>query len=631
MSFPTVNTSRLLLKWWNLDPENEISIAEALTAYGNWLEASESYMSRKQTADVHSRLYMGASIANFTAWKSFYANSLSTKLKRNIIASCVDTAMNRIAGTRPAPKFLTNGADFNMRRKAPKLDKFGKGMLIQSRSYELGPIIFRDACIFGTGISKICGDKKTKIISNERVFPWNIFIEESDAFFGNGKPRTMTEKRYVDRQVLCQYYPKFISEIMAERGQEVKTDITEPSDRVAVWESWHLPSTPDSKDGRHAIAINNALLFQEEWTRPHFPFAIIKWQEPVIGFWGGGIAGALTTLQYEINYLLSKIQFSMDALGVTKILMNSAGNTPRTHINNEIGTIITYAGNVPPVVVPQQSVHPELFQQVDRLVQQAYAEIGLSELSAESRKPAGLDSGKALREYNDIESERFIIIQKAYEQYFMDIVACALDEAREIPGFSVDVPDKKEQVKIDWKDVDLQRDAYRIQCFPMSMLPQTPAGRTQQIDEWQRSGTITQEQGMELMDIPDLEEATSLATAAIRATRKRVESMLDTDDTYQSPEPYDDLRGALRYVNSVYLDEREKGCPEDKLDLLRRYMNELTALMNPPPAQPPVEQPGQAQSPQVGSPAVPQTPVQPLEAPGQSGKPAITDPGQMVS
>jgi hypothetical protein len=42
-------------------------------------------------------------------------------------------------------------------------------------------------------------------------------------------------------------------------------------------------------------------------------------------------------------------------------------------------------------------------------------------LSAAAQKPAGLDSGKALREYNDIESDRFMTIGQAYERYYLQL------------------------------------------------------------------------------------------------------------------------------------------------------------------------------------------------------------------
>jgi hypothetical protein len=44
-----------------------------------------------------------------------------------------------VAKNKPAPQFLTSGADYSMRRKAEKLNKFGKGMLHQSGMYRIAP------------------------------------------------------------------------------------------------------------------------------------------------------------------------------------------------------------------------------------------------------------------------------------------------------------------------------------------------------------------------------------------------------------------------------------------------------------------------------------------------------------
>jgi|SRR6478609_7736113 len=595
--FLTADTHCSDLRWWNVDPEKAQDVAAAAVSYAKHIEESSSQKWRERMFQRHARLYGNAEILGLKPWEFATYGPDTARLQMNVIASCIDTATAKIAANRPAPQFLTNGADFEMRRKAPKLNKFGKGMLHQSKSYELGPTTFRDASTFGTAFSKVLGDKDEKCINNERVFPWDILVEDRDGY--HGKPRTMTQRAYIDRAVLLETWPDHAEAIERAATKEVRGDGS-PTSQVTVYESWHLKSGRKAKDGRHVIAIDGALLFQEAWDRPNFPFAVLYWERPVAGFWGRGIAERLTGIQVEINKLLDRVQKSMHLLGVTKIILQAGSGVPKAHLNNDIGAILTVnAGAQAPTVVPQQSVHPEIFAHLDRLYQRAFDEVGISQLAAQSRKPVGLDSGKALREFSDIESERFVIPGRAYEQWFMDVVALGLDEAREIPGFSVDVPDKNMKVEIRWADVNLERDAYVLQCFPESLLPQTPAGRSQTVAEWQKAGWITPERAMELADIPDLEEAGDIATAPLRAVRARVCAMLDDGD-YQAPEAYDNLQVCVQYTQAVYLDEREKGAPEKTLELLRRFMNEAAAMLAPPPAAP---QPG------------PQAPVGPPPAP----------------
>lgn len=612
-NFPTAATDRADLRWWTKKPEdtNDLELAGAVVAYARHIEEAGSQKFREQMFQRHARMYGNAEILGLKPWEFTAWRAHETRLQMNVIASCVDTATAKIAANRPAPQFLTNGADFELRRKAPKLNKFGKGMLHQSRSYETGPTIFRDGCIFGTGISKVIGDKDEKTIGNERVFPWDILIEDRDGH--KGKPRTLTQRAHIDKAVLIEAWPQHADAIVQASAKGDKGDAS-ASDQVVVYESWHLKSGPKATDGRHVIVIDGATLYQEAWDRPTFPFAVFRWENPIAGWWGRGIAERLTGIQIEINKLLERVQRSMHLLGVTKIILQAGSGVPKAHLNNDIGAILTVnAGAQAPTVVPQQSVHPEIFAHLDRLYQRAFDEVGISQLAAQSRKPVGLDSGKALREFSDIESERFVVPGRAYEQWFMDVVALGLDEARAIPGFKVDVPDKNQKIEVKWTDVNLDRDAYVLQCFPESLLPQTPAGRSQQVSEWQKAGWITSERAMELADIPDLEEAGDIATAPLRAIRSRVAAMLDEDD-YQAPESYDKLDVCVSYTLAVYLDEREKGCPEKKLDLLRRYMNEAAAMLQPPPATPP---PG-PQAPPPGA----QMPPAPMAGP--SGQPIMS-------
>ena len=82
--------------------------------------------------------------------------------------------------------------------------------------------------------------------------------------------------------------------------------------------------------------------------------------------------------------LLQRIQNMMRMLGVTKVIVEQQSGVPKAHINNEVGTIYhVAAGSRPPTVVAPQSVHPEYFQQLDRLYQRAFQEIGISELASD--------------------------------------------------------------------------------------------------------------------------------------------------------------------------------------------------------------------------------------------------------
>jgi hypothetical protein len=540
---------------------------------------SESVRARRDACLRYARLYGNSEILGLS-FNEYTRRRSDERLALNVIASCIDTATAKIAKNKPAPQFLTNGADYDTRRKADKLNKFGKGLLHVSNAYRSGPAIFRDACTFGKGWVKVYSEGKR--ICAERTFPWELLFDDCEAMYG--APRTLIQRKFVDRAVALEAWggetrkrkAAILDSSPAEKDAPGRDKL---ADQIEVFEAWHLPSGKNAGDGRHVICVERGVLFDEAWSRDHFPFATYTLEDPIAGWWGIGMAERLVGIQYEINTLLRKIQETMRRFS-TMVIVDSAANIPKPHFNNAIGNILTVPGmDKAPVVVPPQTVHPEMFEQLDRLYQRAFEEVGVSALSARSQKPAGLDSGVALREYNDIESERFVIAGQRYEQFYMDIVRLGIEEARAIPGFTVDVPDRREKVEIAWKDVRLEEAGYVLQCFPASLLPQTPAGRLATIQELLGAGLLSPDAAMDLLDFPDLEDAMGGINAGRNAVRSRVAAMLDGGE-YKSPEPFDDLQAIVTMVPRVYLEERERGCPEDRLEMLRDYVEEAQALLD---------------------------------------------------
>ena len=326
------------------------------------------------------------------------------------------------------------------------------------------------------------------------------------------------------------------------------TSAAELENLIKVVESWHLPSgkTKDEKgksikhDGKHTICINNKTLFEEEYTKNYFPFVFFRWNEKPIGFWGLGLSEQLQGLQLEINKILRTIQVSMHLCSIPKIFVEASSKVVTAHLNNKIGGIIKYAGT-PPKYEALGSIPPELFTHLDRLYERAYEISGVSQLSAQSLKPGGLDSGKAIREYNDIESERFMEVGQRYEKSFIDAAQIMIDLAKECyeekGEFKVKIKGKKFIETIDWSEVDMEEDKFLMDIFPTSALSNTPSGRLQDVQELLQAGFISKEDGMKLLDFPDLEGTMSLINAGIEDIEHMIEQMIDKGN-YQTPEPY---------------------------------------------------------------------------------------------
>ena len=560
--------------WW----EKKSKPHEQIYGIVRFLQKHQSSVHQQNIRSL--RLYGNYNVLGITA--STYSQNQNfmnptDRVALNIVKSMVDTVTNKIAKNKPKPMFLTEGGNWKQQRKAKRLGKFIDGKFYEMDIYAKGLQAFRDACIFGTGALKYY--REGSDICVERVFIDEIVADLNESLYG--EPRSIYQTKYIPREVLCRMYPEHEIKIkMAKQADDFRPLHQGLSNNVVVVESWHLPSGKDAKDGRHVICIENETLFDEVYEKDSFPFVFLRWTTRPIGFYGAGLAEELQGLQIEINKILRTIQISFHLTGIPWILIESGSKVNKAHLNNEIAHGVVYSGTPPQVYTPTP-VNPQLFEHLERLYMKAYQVAGVSELAAQSQKPAGLNSGKALREFNDIESERFITIGQAYENFYMEGAKRIVDLAKEIHEDGEDprvlAKHKSCVQEIKWSEVDLKQDEYIMQVFPVSSLSSSPAGRLQDIQEFIQAGLIPQEFATKLMDFPDLEEFLSLANASIEDIERTIEQIIDEGE-YQPPEPFQRLDLGIQMMQSAYLKAKADKVEEERLELMRRWISEADAL-----------------------------------------------------
>ena len=556
--------TRESFRWWERDSNSDKG-KEAATSISMVLDmlAKNQDMRIKQQL-ISARLYgnmliMGLNGLSFSKLSAIHP-ALKERISYNVVQSAIDTVVSKTTKNKPKPFYLTSGGDYKAQRKCKKLNQFIEGVFFIQKAYLWGERAMRDGCVWGDGFTHVF--IKNGKIQFERVIPQEIWVDDLEAFYG--EPCNMHRAKNVDRDCVIADYPKFRKEI--EKCPAAKPDTTGSSgtvsDLVTLRESWHLPSGPDTHDGRHVISLDNCVLWSEEWEDPWFPFARFTWWERVFGFFGQGLAEQIQNIQLEINKLLNIIQRSYHLGGTFKVLLENGSKIVKEHINNDIGALIMYHGTKPEYVIPPL-VPPEIYGHLKTLKDAAYEQAGISQLSATSQKPEGLDSGKALRVFNDIESERFISVGHAYERYYLELGFLAVQMAKKISkqtgkGYSVKVPGKRFLLTVDWKDIDFDEDAYIMQVFPISSLPNDPSGRLQTIQEYIQAGFLTPREGKRLLNFPDLELVEGLQNAAEDYITEILDRIVDDGEITQ-PEALDDLVLAREMALEYYQRGRCKG------------------------------------------------------------------------
>lgn len=579
--------------WWKAKTDQELQFQVLDTV--SFLKTQQQYRQRQMS--VHARLYGNLPLANFAGnnWTSMGTQKNNLPVDRptfNVVQSCVDTLTSRITQSKPRPVFLTDGANYKKRNLAKQLNRFTAGEFYQTKAYELGEQAFRDAAVLGDGCVKIYETDDCKV-GLERVLIGELYVDANDAFYG--APRCLYHLKLVDRSVLHELYPKDKKAIETSTqaypdnsGDSQKTI----SDQVMIAEAWHLPSSHEAEDGRHVIVCEGGVLCDEPWKKKYFPFAMLGYCSRLVGFMHQGLAEQLTGTQIEINKLLITISQSISLVGVPRVFVEDGSKVVKAHLNDQIGAIVTYRGTKPQYEVAP-CVPAELYAQLQRLIDYAYQQSGISALAASSQKPAGLNSGEAIRNYDDLQSDRFASISKRYAEFYKDlaykIIELAKDIAERDGKYQTVYPDKDGTQEIDLPDVKLLEDSFVIQCFDSSSLPRDPAGRLQKVTEMMQAGIIDPTEGRRLLDFPDLEQSDKLATAAKERILKQLDDIVESGK-YDPPDPFTDLQQASTLVVQYYNLYAAVQLEESKLEMLRNYQQQVLSLVQqatpPPPPQP---------------------------------------------
>ena len=516
------------------------------------------------------------------------------RVQMNICQAMVDTICAKVTSQQTKVQFLTEGGDFTSQQKAKRLTKFCSGLFNMSNLYRVAPLIFRDAAVLGMGVMKIF-ERDGKVLV-ERVFPNEIIIDDAESI--SGEPRQYFQRKFIPVEILKGMFPKKAKEI--ENAERVDSGDPGVSAMVECIEAWHLPSSEGADDGRHCLLIDGVDLLVESYERTRPPFIFMRWTPRMLGFFAEGLCSQLTGLQVELNFLCRQISLNM-RLATPKVFLESGSQISSGTISNETWGICEYTGTPPQFFVPQTTA-PEVLQHLDRIFARAYEIAGISSLESQAKKPAGLESGVALREYASQASTRYAAIQRAYESMFLEAADHMLElvRAADADGVDLDVMSigDKDLQRIKWSDIKLDKE---------------PASKLQSVTELAQSGLIDPAQAMLLLDYPDTEALTHLLTSDYHDVMHIISEMLEKGK-FVPPEPFQNLQLATKLVNSAYLRAKSQGAPEDRLDLLRRYLESATVLLAEA-MQPVGAAPGEAQmqqsAPSAGSGGMP--PVDPMQ------------------
>jgi len=562
--------------------------------------------------------------------------------------SIANAAQAKLAGQqKPKVQFVTSDSDWQTKRKSKKLDRFVEGQFMQAIGsyadvWQLMLRVFLDACVFPTGGAvKVFADEEDGRVSYERVFTWELFVDPLEARYG--QPRNKFHVYPYDRDELIEKFPEQRDALerapeYVEEGEAEWTGTKRISNQIRVCEAWRLPFSKN-KPGRHVIAVNDAVLVDEDWTRNEFPFIEIHWSKHLVGSDGTSLVEEVASIADVVNDTVQRMSDSHKRTSMGVLCYEDGSMREEDLRTNEDGINLRSApGKAPPTYIQPLPFGPANVQFLQMNQAELHDISGVSEMLTSGDKPTGLTAAVAIRATEDVQSKRFSVIYRAYEESFVSLarhtVACTRELYAQNKDFESRWTGKGFLKTLKWSDVDLEDDRYVIQIYPVGEVKNTPADRLQLIQEMNAAGKVSDESLIEVIKYLD----SSKELESVSRQRELVESYVDQwlDATpeaeqegtfrYRPPIPWmPSLPDALVQVAQAYLEAEMDDVPDFNKDFFLRFMQEVDLEIQKKEARAAANAAGKPMAPQadMGAPGM----MAPPPAPGPTLPPGPPAPG----
>jgi len=125
--------------------------------------------------------------------------------------------------------------------------------------------------------------------------------------------------------------------------------------------------------------------------------------------------------------------------------------------------------------------------------------------------------------------------------------------------------------------VSLEEDEYDLQVWPTNILPETPEGRLQTVQEMVNSGIMPRDVAIAQLNVPVLYDWVDEETASREQIEMCLGSIVD-DAKYIAPDPIADLNLAIKMAGAEVLESQINGLEPYKQQLLTRFLDAAIKL-----------------------------------------------------
>lgn len=464
----------------------------------------------------------------------------------NVIKSVIDSLVSKLSNNKVRPFFAPVDGTFKTKKVIRQAQQFFD---IYYDKINLNNIIsetFKDACIFDIGY----------ILIN----PFTFEVER---------------------------VPSYCIEELNVNGENKVALIKWIHQPSLALDRYNISTSRQYVNIEMLIKEDEAILYVDEKkvktiTTTGYPIVNVYYNEPINNGKTVSIVDELEGVQTQIDLINAKIAATSQLTPANLVFIDEQSGLKSSDVNNkdcQIYPVGIQPGNTanPVNVVTPVPFDPSWSAMLDFYINKAYDMIGISQLSAQSRKPSGLDSGVALQTMEDIESDRFEVQVNHFINAYIDVTRKLIEI---IPGDVEILPADKYQSTMTWASIKEQDNLYKVQYSAATSLSKDPAERAKQIIQMSQIGLINPSKAAELMDMPDLTDAYTDAESVSMAVAAVINNAVEYD-LYDVPD-YISLTSLAREItleqNQLFISMSAGKDNSEVVESLRR-LNNLDAIV----------------------------------------------------
>lgn len=507
-----------------------------------------NYMMARYTGDPTLNIRQ----SNDYNYQMYFSADSNVVTSTNVIKSVIDTIVSKISNQKVRPYFNTVKSNFETKQVVREAQRFFDILFDKQKVHDKVVHAFRDACIFGVGYLFIDVEDEYKI---KVLPPWTVGLQSTQKGYG-----------YTFKDVLIKRnnYP---TELL--KTNKYNTDFVQRCTYI-------------STEGKWLDIINNEVVESKDYKMDILPLITIYYNKPIFGTRTTSLVQDLDSIQSQIDLINDKIAAASLLTPAQTVYVMEGTNINVDNVNNRTGNV--YPIKMPPGVgqLPIVIDHPTPFdpmwqQMLDYYINKAYDMAGVSQLSAQSKKPTGLDSGVALQTLEDVESDRFQVQLDTFIHSFIDVADTYIKV----------VPSNKSIIKeqgYDWSKLKKASEQFKVQYSASSALSKDPSEKLKQVMQMSQVGLIGPEKIGEYLDTPDVESLYSEARSMYAAAQKVVSNALEGDITIPMYVSWKEVAKRLAVTqnelfSSLGDDEKGNDIIKQQLSNLQKLEEELNALI----------------------------------------------------